>query len=431
MKHLYKSALCLLALTLQTCFSPAQDRNASDALTLTVDEAVAMALRDNAEIRAAERRVKLAERNVAPTRSLEDPMLMVRDWGTPLKKPWDLNQAQIMVGLQQTFTGRDKREARSKVAQTEARAAADDLETTRQQVAADVRDSCSSLLRNADEMRLHDEQADILRQAAAAELAAYTNNKSPQASVLRAQLAVTRLREHAIQLQQERDIARAKLNSLLNRDPAANITVLGSYRNPQMTSIDQLEQIALEHRPELNGLREQITKASDTARLTRLALRPDYTVAAGYMLMPTGSMSRNGYMAELTINLPTLNRARHDAEAEAADAAVELSRAELEARARTVFLEIRNAQVALQSAQARSQLYAQTLLPQAEAAFKSSATAYETGHTELSGVLDSESLLLELRTNYYQSLAAADAAAVQLERAIGAPLPRTSPERNQ
>jgi outer membrane protein TolC len=190
-----------------------------------------------------------------------------------------------------------------------------------------------------------------------------------------------------------------------------------------------LQRIALEHRPELAGLREQITKASDASRLARLALKPDYTIAAGYMLMPTGSAYRNGYMAELTMNLPTLNRARHDAETASADTATEVSRAEFDARASAIFLEVRQAQLALRSAQERARLYHDTLLPQAQAAFRSSTAAYETAHNDFATVIEVENLLLDVQTNYYQSLAAAEAAAAQLERAVGAPLPGTELER--
>jgi hypothetical protein len=32
-------------------------------------------------------------------------MLMYRNWGTPLQKPWDWNQAQHMLMYQQTLPG--------------------------------------------------------------------------------------------------------------------------------------------------------------------------------------------------------------------------------------------------------------------------------------------------------------------------------------
>ena len=54
-------------------------------------------------------------------------MLMVRDWSTPLSKPWDLNQAQLMVSVQQTLVSRQKRDLRAKVAGDEVEIATSDL----------------------------------------------------------------------------------------------------------------------------------------------------------------------------------------------------------------------------------------------------------------------------------------------------------------
>jgi len=155
-------------------------------------------------------------------------------------------------------------------------------------------------------------------------------------------------------------------------------------------------------------------------------MKPDLTVAGGYMLMPTGSFSRSAYMAELTVPLPSLNRARHESEAKQADAATDVAQAELDARTSTVFLEIRQAQIAVESAQRRVKLYRDTLLPQAEAAFKASTNAYQNNQGEFMNLIDSQNLLLDIRTSYYTALSAGDAGSAQLELAIGAPLPTSN-----
>jgi len=139
-------------------------------MRLSVDEAVAGALQTNPEIRAAARRLSLAQLKTRTARSLDDPMLMVRDWDTPLRKPWDLNQAQMMVSLQQSFLSKEKRDLRAKVVGDDADVAASELESLRQQVSVEVRKACADLMRNADEMKLHDRQAALLKEALAAAL---------------------------------------------------------------------------------------------------------------------------------------------------------------------------------------------------------------------------------------------------------------------
>jgi len=393
------------------------------AAPLSVDEAVAQARQANPEVRVAVRRLSLAQIKTATARSLDDPMLEVRDWSTPLRQPWDLNQAQLMFMVQQAFPNRQKRDLRSKIAGEDASVAAEELEALRQEVEANVRKTCADLMRNADEIKLHDRQSALLKEALAAVLAEYTTGKVPQADVLRAQMALTRLNEHLIELEEERDTARAQLNTLLGRDPDQAIEIAGSYATPApLPSIEELERVAIEHRPELSGLRKQIALTRDQGLLARLAMKPDFTFGAGYMVMPTGSASRNAYMAEASMNLPWLNRERHEGEAKQADAATDVASAELEARTSAVFSEIRQAQIAVLNAEKRTKLYRDTLLPQADAAFKAAVAAYKNNRAEFQNLIESQNLLLDIQTAFYKSSATADAAIAQLERAIGAPL---------
>jgi outer membrane protein TolC len=399
---------------------------------LSVDEAVAEALQSNAEIRAAVRRLSLSQAKTATARSLDDPMFMVRDWQTPLRKPWDLNQAQLMFSVQQTFLSKEKRDARSKVAGDDVEAAGSDLELIRQDVAAEVRKACADLKRNDDERRLLDRQAALLREALSVTLVQYTTGKVPQADVLRAQMALTRLDESEIELDEERDTARALLNTLLGRRPDEELRIAGNYAVPtNLPPIEELERLAILHRPELAALRAQIAKSKDEGQATRLAMKPDFTAALGYMLMPAGSAARNAYMAEVSMNLPWLNRDRHDGEAKQADAATAVAQAELEARSSAVFMEVHQAQIATLAAEKREKVYRDTLLPQAEAAFKASTAAYQNNRAEFLTLIDSQNLLLDIQTSYYKASAAADAGVAELERAIGAAVPAsqmTKPE---
>lgn len=398
----------------------------SSARPLSVDEAVAEALEANPEIQVSVRRLSLAQLKTTTARSLDDPMLMVQDWNTPLRRPWDVNDAQLMFSVQRTFLSKEKRDARARLAGDDVEVASSELESLRQEISADVREACADLMRNADEMRLNDRQMVLLKEAQAAVLAQYTNGKVPEADVLRAQMALTRLSERLIELEEERDSARARLNTLMGRHPDEAVEIAGEYASPaQLPSIEELERQAIEHRPELAAERKQLTKSRDQGQLTRLAMKPDFTAGGGYMLMPSGSAMRNAYMAGLTMNLPWLNRNRHDGEAKQADAATAVAQAELDQRSSAVFLEVRQAEIETQAAEKRVKVYRDTLLPQAETSFKASTAAYQNNRADFQTVIDSQNLLLEIQTAYYKALSETDAGIAALERAIGTQLPGT------
>ena len=145
------------------------------------------------------------------------------------------------------------------------------------------------------------------------------------------------------------------------------------------------------------------------------------------MLMPSGSMYRNNYMAELTVSLPWLNRRRHDGEIKEAEATASVVRSEHDAQVNAAFLEIQQALIRARAAERSLRLYSDTLRPQAEAALKSASAAYQNDRTDFLNLIESQNMLLEVETSYYTAAASFDARVAELERAIGAPLPAAMP----
>jgi outer membrane protein, heavy metal efflux system len=426
-KHRAFITCCALLFAIHAIAFAAIDGNKSPDTILvrhyTIEQATQLALRNNPEIKTAVRQVSLAESKSVTAGSLDDPMFMYRDWGTPLKQPWDLNQAQHMFSLQQTFPGSGKRLARTRIAKDDVEAQREQLESLRQEISAKLRKSFIDLLRNADELRLHNQQAALLHDAVATATSKYTVGKVPQADVLRAQIVETKLTDHLIQLEQERDLARAELNTLMGIDPSTAIKVVGDYRPAaKLPGIVELEQMAVAHRPELAGMRDQVKTADDQTRLAKLAYKPDYTVALGYMLNPAGAMARNNYMAEFTVSLPWLNKQKHDSEIQQADVAAEVSRSEFEVRRSAVFLEVESAAIKVRAAQRSVKLYRDTLTPQAEATFQAALVAYQNDRADFLSLIDSQNMLLDVQTSFFKASADADSRLADLERAVGTPL---------
>src|SRR5262249_60007475 len=105
-------------------------------------------------------------------------------------------------------------------------------------------------------------------------------------------------------------------------------------------SLAELKEIPLSRRPELKVIEAATRRLETQVRSSDLNYKPDVSVGAGYMLMPSGSMNRNGYMAELSFNLPWLNRSKHDSEIREAQSEVNVQRAQLSAQQAMVFQEI-------------------------------------------------------------------------------------------
>ncbi|MDT8071020.1 MAG: TolC family protein [Terriglobia bacterium] len=406
---------------------PKQQMVEDSSPPLTLDEVEQKAMIGNPEIRVAVRQLAVVQTRVSTAGALEDPSFMYRAWGVPLRQPWNYNAAQNMFMVGQTFPWPGKRDLRTNIAQSDADVAKAALENTRLQVRIAVRKAFYDLLRTQDEMRIHDEHVAIARQAVEAAKIKYTVGNVPQQDILKAQVALTRLAEHLIHFEQDADVARSKLNTLMGRDPALPIRVAGDYRIPaRFPGTEDLEKLALQSRPDLAQARAMIHKSEQEQKLAARTFQPDVTVAGGYMLMPRGSEQRNSYMLEGSINLPWLNHRKHDAEIEEARAKVSEQEAEYEALQSTAFGQIQEAMSQARASKRLADVYQSALKPQAEATLRSTLIAYENNHTDFLNLLDSQTAVIDIDLAYYQALADFEARFSDLELAVGAPINRNT-----
>jgi outer membrane protein, heavy metal efflux system len=405
---------------------PQHQHSAASGSTFTLDEIEQMTLLSNPEIQVAVRRLAVVEARLPAAGSLDDPSLMYRGWGVPLRRPWDYNAAQNMFMLSQTFPGFGKRGLRSDIARSDVAEAKAALDNMRLDVRVRVRKAFYDLLRTQDELRIHDGHVAVARQAVEAARIKYTVGKVPQQDILKAQVDLTRLAEHLIRFEQDAEIARARLNTLLGHDPSASINVRGDYAIPQqLLATEALEKLALASRPDLAQARLALEKSHQQQALASKDYNPDFTVSGGYMLMPSGSNYRNNYMVEGSINLPWLNRRKHDAEISEAKAQVSEQDAELAALRNAAFGQIQEALVQVRSAKRFADLYKGLLQPQATATLRSTVIAYENDRTDFINLLDSQMTVVDIDLAYFQALADFETRFADLELAVGAPIDRT------
>jgi outer membrane protein, heavy metal efflux system len=394
-----------------------------ESAPLDLDEAERIALEANPDIKVAVRRLSMAQAHLPVAGALDDLMAMYRGWGVPLKRPWDYNAAQNMFSLSQTFSSRGKRDLRTDVARSDVDQAQANLETARLDVKVRVRKAFFDLRISEEEVRIHEQHVGIAQQAIGAARIKYTTGSVPQQDVLKAQMAMTQLAEHMIRFDRDAEVARARLNTLLGRSPDAPVEVRGEHAvSASLPSLDSLAIMAIGARPDLAAAKVMAERSHKEQRLAKTVYIPDFTVSAGYMVMPAGQGFRNSYMVEGTMNLPWLNRKKHDAEiAEAAAKATEQD-AELAALENTARGQIAEALAEAKSAQKMALLYQDQLKPQAEATLQSSVIAYQNNKTGFLNLLDSQMRVVDIDLAWAQAVGDFDGRLADLEMAVGAPI---------
>ncbi len=410
-------------LTAWEALFPAQERPDMSGPLLTLEDAERIALAGNPEIAAAVRRVSVAEAHTPVAGALDDPTAMYRAWGVPLRQPWNYNEAQNMFSLSQSFSSTRKRALRTSVAQSDVDVAKAQLAQVQLEVRVRVRKAFDDLLLADQETKIHNEHIGIARQAIEAARIKYAVGKVSQQDILKAQVVLTALAEHMIRFDRDAGIARARLNTLLGRNPQAPLTVRGEFAVvSSLPAIETLEKLALDSRPDLAAARNAAERSRKQEALAKKAYLPDFTLSAGYMLMQPSASMRNSYMIEGSMNLPWLNRRKHDAEiAEATAAALEQD-TETEALRNAAFGQIAEALIEARAAQRSAHLYQDQLRPQAEATLQASVIAYENNKTDFIDLLDSQMTVIDVDLNWVQAVANFDARLADLELATGATL---------
>jgi outer membrane protein, heavy metal efflux system len=234
-----------------------------------------------------------------------------------------------------------------------------------------------------------------------------------------------RLAEHLIHFEQDAELAHIRLNTLLGQSPRTQIAVVGDSAAPtRLPGPEELERLALASRPDLAQAQAILETSRKQRALAGRSYTPDLSVSAGYTLLPSGSEFRNNYMIEGSINLPWLNRRKHDAEIAEATAKVSEQDAELVAMRNAAFGQIQEALAQAAAAQKLVDVYQRSLRPQADATLRSTVIAYENDRADFLNLLDSQTTVLDIDLAYFQVVADFQARLADLELAVGSPIER-------
>ena len=391
---------------------------------ITLAEVETEAISNNPEIRSLQQQVRVAESRLGSAAAVDDPQFGYRAWGTPILQPWNLNQTQHMFMFTQNVPAKGKRELKYLIASDDADIQALLVEAKKREVLGKVRQAFYRLLRSYDQIRIHHDQVALAEQAINATRIQYTAGKVPQKDVLQAGVTYTRLGEHLIMFERDADHSRAELNTLMGRPPDQPLEIQGEYGIvDRLPAQEELQTLAMQNRPELRALELMQKQGSRKVQLAEKGRGPDYSITAGYMLMPSGSMNRNGYIAEFSMTLPWLNRGKYDSEVRQAQEESVAVQAEYQSQRAAIAREIRDALIRAESARKIVELYRNILRPDIQGVSRAATVAYQTNQAGLLSVLDAQNMSIDAEYALFDALSEYEQSIADLERAVGATLP--------
>lgn len=383
---------------------------------LALDAAVKIALRDNPDLRSMRARWEAMLERPAQESALPNPMLTFgamspeNDFGFP-------DSEEQRIALEQGVPWFGKRSLRGQVAEKDAAAMRSEYEAMRREVIMMVKEAYYDLYALEQVLDITRAEERVLKRMEQTAQTKYSAGLVEQQDVLKAQAEITMLRQRLIDLEQQENVLRAKLNRLLNR-PADSFPGRPDTPPPGAVAPDikLLIEQAEKSRPEIAAARIRAERADLARRLMAREYFPDFRVGVESRGFKEGD---DMVMAMIGIDLPVWWR-KNRAGVREAEKMVEAADAGLEAARRQTFYDAQDAYYKLMTAQRTLELYRQALLPQADARFAASEAGYRAGKADFLDLLESERFLLEVRVMAAMSEGSIGMQWARLERAVGA-----------
>jgi len=376
------------------------------------------ARKNNPELEAAREQANAAASSVAPAGALDDPMLMVQLWNTPV----DFSSVPLMVQLSQSIPLGGKRGARRD-------AAGGDAAVARANAAAKARDIEAAVAKAYFDLYLADRtlEADeeiesTLRSLMSAASSRIASGKGEQAEALRAQSELLKVQSDREAVAARRVAASARLVALLNRPPGSEI---GRTMEPglleRLPAEEQLRVRAVRDRPEVSAAKAMIGGAEARQRLAGADRVPDISVFVAEMHTFRTPGVSDFIFAGVQGNLPLWSGSKNRPRVDAAGAQLSAARANAKALENRIVAEVADAYAEVAAERRQVELHHQ-LIPVARQALASATASYTSGKGNFLMVLDSERDLLMHELDLATHVAMYEQHLADLERAVGADL---------
>jgi cobalt-zinc-cadmium efflux system outer membrane protein len=404
---------------LNSAAAVSQEMNTGKA---ALSEFIQVALNENPQIKATDKEWQAALQRIPQVKSLPDPMLSFSHFGQSVETRLGPQRNKISVSQMFPFFG--KLSIKGEVAHSQAWILEAQYRAVKADIILKVKQTFFSLYWFDKALKISQEEKEVLQRLVRVAQKKYETGQATQQDVLKAQLEISKVLDKILSLKQGRKAVAAEMNALLNRPADASLEVIDEVEVPGIQfELVELYEWAKENRPELIKVQRLIEKGEKSVKLTKKNYYPDFHVMFDYIDIGSGTTTspedgRNAWMGSVGINIPLWRKRLRAAEAEEAtklEASEDLYRNienETLSRVNELFFEAKTVEEQIK-------LYRYSLLPQAEQSFKASEIGYLAGKVDFLNLLESERMILMIKTGYHKAVSDLNKSLARLERIVG------------
>ena len=384
-----------------------------------LQQLVDQALETNPEIKAMQRRFDMMRARIPQAKALDEPVLSIGYMGNIV--PFQVQEGDPSSGrtisISQDLPFPGKRSLKGKVASSDADSEWWVFEQTRRNVVAEVKDAYFDLYYLTKALGVVTKTKTLLEQFIKIAEARYSVGKGIQQDVLKAQVEFSKLIEQQTMLEQRKQIAEARLNSLLYREPESPVRTPEELRPRDFPySLRQLNESAVANYPDLKAQRRKIEGAQYAIQLAKKEFYPDFSVGFTYVNRPA---MPEMYGVTVGIKLPVYYAQKQRPALTEATASFDAEKRSFENTTTLLMFKIRDKYLAETTARRLLSLYSTTIVPQSSLSLESAIAGYQVGRVDFLTLLDNLVTLLNYELSYYEQLSNEEKAVAALEPLVG------------
>lgn len=399
---------------------------------------IVAALEHNPDIQAARETARAKLERVRQVTALPDPMVNMKILPEPVRTAEGDNYFNL--GISQKLPVPEKLDRAGRMAVEETRMALQQWQAVRLRVIADVKRAYYQLYVIDRSIDVTQANQDLLRGLVDVARAQVAAGRRSQDDVLRAQVELSNLEAELITLRQRRVTLVARLNELLDRKAATEVQTPEAFgiRDVALT-LDRLMEKASEANPDLARLKHQIQRDRQSLELAKLAYWPNFALGFEWMKIEPRDAFRPP-PNPMTGQRPVVSKLSEDGSdnwaitfgfslpiwydkikggIEEASRRLAASRAAYRSKLNGVSFAVADALERVESQEQLARLFHDTIIPQAEQAYRVSQASYSAGTSDFEYVVDNWRKWLVFTIQYYRSMGELERSVADLEQAIG------------
>ena len=415
-------ALLTATLVLATATSAVGQESVASPPT-PLSQLLAEAEANNPQISAANHGVRAARQMAPQVTTLPDPKFTYQQLSVGSPKPFagytNSDFSYIGVGASQALPYPGKLRARGAVAERDADTQQAEVEVTKTTIADAVKADYLQLAYLQQTLGILRQNESVLDQLIQDATAHYQVGPGMQQDVLQAQVNRTRIVKEITMHHQQMGQIQANLKGLLNRDQGSpDVVTEDLIATPLQRTSEELLAMARQNNPQIQVDASSIRKQDAQLASAKREGKPDFEV--GYLYENTDRKYRDYYMFTFDVSFP--RKTRVNAEIAEATARRSESQQTLNAHLQQQLADVQEGYVKATSDEELLKEYREGLIPQSEAAYRATLSAYAANREQFIHVLSYFTDTLTLKLEYVQTVVDHEIALAHLESLTGATL---------